>query len=167
MELTSKLLVYKQRLLRESQDNSTIEVSSMVASKTVPHLSQSSNTNRGRGTINLGNNCQICHKDGHMASKCFWRFENGENRGRGQQNYGGNCGSRGSFRGGRTFRGGNGNIGGRNNSFGGSYTYGDINGYGGHVASFPTTNWQPSYDSSSDVSWIHPIHLQTSFLIQG
>lgn len=83
-----------------------------------------------------------------MASKCFWRFENGGNRGRGRQSYGGNRGSRGSFHGGRNFRGVNDNRGGRNNSFGGSYTYGDISGYGGHVG-----NWQPSYDSSSDVSW--------------
>ncbi|KAL4554195.1 hypothetical protein LXL04_039688 [Taraxacum kok-saghyz] len=56
MELTSKLLVYKQRLIRESHDNSTVEVFGMVASKTLPHLTQVSNTNRGKEIVNFANN---------------------------------------------------------------------------------------------------------------
>lgn len=132
MELRSKLLVYEQRLQRETQDSSSVEVSVMAASSLPPHLGQNqSSTGQNRssasqGMINLGNNCQICHKNGHMASKCFWRFDNGNNRGRGKNNNGNRGFNRGSFRGGRNARGGS--RGGRSGD-GNSH-----HGYGGNVA---------------------------------
>ncbi|KAI3518796.1 hypothetical protein L1887_07610 [Cichorium endivia] len=63
----------------------------MAASIALPHQSQNQNPtlngNEGRANVNLGNNRQICPKNGHVASKCFWRGENG-NRG-GRNNFGG------------------------------------------------------------------------------
>ncbi|KAI3499339.1 hypothetical protein L1887_35135 [Cichorium endivia] len=149
---------------RESQDLSSVEVSTIVASNVPPHLTHSQNTlsndgsNGGRGNINLRNNCQICHKDVHLASKCFLRFDNGGNRGRGRSNNGGGFhGNHGSFSGNRNFRGGNGNRGGRNNFNTDGYGYGSENAsYGGHGASFPSR--QLMNQSSFGLNNGHGIH---------
>lgn len=81
LQLRSRLLLYEERMLQQSEG---VPISAMTALKInqPPHLMTKDN--------NMS--CQICHKQGHTADRCFFRYEssggNQNVRGRGRNGSG-------------------------------------------------------------------------------